>query len=184
MTRPIRAATADDIDAVVALVQSAYRGEASREGWTTEADWIDGKRTDAGEIGGFIADPESVILVMDEAAPDAAPYGLRASCQLSRRPGGVAYFGMFAVRPHQQGRGTGRALLAAAEQLARDDWGATTMRMTVLDVRADMIAWYERHGYRTTGESEPFPYGNPAFGVPKVPDLRFCVLAKTLAPPG
>jgi ribosomal protein S18 acetylase RimI-like enzyme len=176
VTLTIRPATPDDIDEVVALVQSAYRGEASRAGWTTEADWIDGARTDAVEVGGIIAASDSVILIMEEA-------GLLASCQLSRRRDGVAYFGMFAVRPDRQGRGTGRALLAAAEALARNEWGAGTMRMTVIDVRAELIAWYERQGYARTGETEPFPYGNPAVGVPRVPDLRFSVLTKTLAPP-
>jgi GNAT superfamily N-acetyltransferase len=182
-----RAATAADVDAVVALVQSAYRGEASRAGWTTEADWIDGARTDAREVGGIIAAPDSLILVLDAlSGPDEAPV-LLASCQLARRSAGVAYFGMFAVRPGAQGRGTGRTLLAAAEAWARDEWGAHTMTMTVIDVRHELIAWYERQGYRRTGETEPFPYGQPAFGIPKVPGLRFAVLAKELAadsPPG
>jgi GNAT superfamily N-acetyltransferase len=174
----IRVATPADIDAVVALVQSAYRGEDSRAGWTTEAEWIDGARTDAGEVSGIIADPDSRILVMDDEGGD----GLLASCQLARRGRHSGYFGMFAVRPDQQGRGTGRTLLAAAEAWARAEWAATTMRMTVIDVRVELIAWYERQGYRRSGETEPFPYGNPAVGVPKVPDLRFCVLTKALVP--
>jgi ribosomal protein S18 acetylase RimI-like enzyme len=88
---------------------------------------------------------------------------------------------MFSVRPGQQGRGWGREILAEAERLARDEWGANTMVMTVLAQRLDLIAWYERRGYRPTGESQPFPYGNPRFGIPKRPDLSFVVLAKALA---
>jgi GNAT superfamily N-acetyltransferase len=176
-------ATPADIDAVVALVQSAYRGEASRAGWTTEAEWIDGARTDAGEVGGIVADPDSRILVIDDETGGGGQPRLLASCQMARQEGRAAYFGMFAVRPDQQGRGTGRTLLAAAEAWARAEWASTTMRMTVIDVRAELIAWYERQGYHRSGETEPFPYGNPAVGVPKVPDLRFCVLTKALAPP-
>jgi ribosomal protein S18 acetylase RimI-like enzyme len=166
-----------DVDAVVALVQSAYRGMDSREGWTTEADWIDGQRTDADEVGSIVAGPDSDILLGEEAGPGR---DLLASCQLARRADGRAYFGMFAVRPDQQGRGTGRLMLREAERLAVADWGATVMEMTVLDVRADLIAWYERLGYRRTGETQPFPYGVPAFGVPRVDDLRFAVLARRL----
>jgi ribosomal protein S18 acetylase RimI-like enzyme len=168
-----------DVDAVVALVQSAYRGEGSRQGWTTEADWIDGQRTDAAEVGSIVSGTDSEILLGEEAGPGG---GLLTSCQLARRLDGRAYFGMFAVRPDQQGRGTGRLLLREAERLTVADWGATVMEMAVLDVRADLIGWYERLGYRRTGETQPFPYGVPAFGVPKVDDLRFAVLARRLDP--
>lgn len=165
-----------DVDAVVALVQCAYRGESSRAGWTTEADLIDGQRTDVAQVEAIVAGPDSRILLAEEAGGSV----LVGSCQLVRRADGQAYFGMFAVRPDQQGRGTGRILLREAERLAAVEWGATVMRMTVLDVRADLIGWYERLGYRLTGETEPFPYGVSAFGIPKVPDLRFAVLTRPL----
>jgi ribosomal protein S18 acetylase RimI-like enzyme len=87
---------------------------------------------------------------------------------------------MFAVRPGSQGQGWGGQILAEAERLARDEWSASTMAMSVLAQRADLIAWYERRGYRRTGETTPFPYGNARFGVPKRPDLGFAILAKPL----
>lgn len=175
----IRRGTPDDIDAVVALVTWAYRGEASRAGWTTEADWIDGERTNADEVAAIVAGPESLLLLAED--DDEPEPTLEASCQLERWAPGVAYFGMFAVRPDRQGKGIGKLLLAEAECFACRVWHAEVMRMTVINVRAELIDWYGRRGYRPTGETEPFPYGDPAFGIPKVPDLEFAVLAKSLA---
>jgi ribosomal protein S18 acetylase RimI-like enzyme len=87
---------------------------------------------------------------------------------------------MFSVRPAMQGEGVGGQLLAEAERTARDDWGATTMVMTVLAQRIELIAWYERRGYRRTGETKPFPYGDERFGIPRRSDLVFDVLAKEI----
>ncbi|MBN8734804.1 MAG: GNAT family N-acetyltransferase [Xanthomonadales bacterium] len=172
-----RAAGPEDVAAIVALTQSAYRGEASRAGWTTEADFLDGQRTDVREVAGLVANPRVRLLLAEQADR------LLASCVVERLVDGDAcdgYFGMFSVRPEAQGNGTGRALLAEAERVARDDWHARTMRMTVIDVRAELIAWYERRGYRRTGEYRPFPYGDPRFGIPRRDDLRFEWLVKDL----
>jgi ribosomal protein S18 acetylase RimI-like enzyme len=168
-----RFAQADDVPAIVDLVESAYRGESSRAGWTTEADLIDGRRTDAEAIAAVLAGPASTMLVAE------ADGQLVGCCQLENQPPGV-YFGMFAVRPGRQGQGWGRQILAEAERLARDEWSAGTMVLSVLAQRPDLIAWYERRGYRRTGQTRPFPYGNTRFGVPKRPDLSFAVLAKPL----
>jgi ribosomal protein S18 acetylase RimI-like enzyme len=172
-----RAATQADVDAVVALTQSAYRGDASRAGWTTEADLLDGQRTDAREVAELVANPGVRLLLAEHDGR------LLACCvveRLSDEHAGDAYFGMFSVRPEAQGNGTGRALLAEGERVARDEWQARTMRMSVIDVRDELIAWYERRGYRRTGEYKPFPYGDPRFGIPKRGDLRFEWLVKDL----
>jgi len=168
-----RPASTADVAEIVALVESAYRGEASRTGWTTEADLLDGQRTDADAVADMLRQPDSTVLLADE--DDGQLVGC---CRLERRPGGEAYFGMFSVQPVRQGGGVGRQLLAEAERMARDDWAATTMVMTVIAQRAELIAWYERRGYRRTGETEPFPYGNDRYGIPRRPDLVFAVLAK------
>jgi ribosomal protein S18 acetylase RimI-like enzyme len=94
------------------------------------------------------------------------------------RQGGSGYFGMFAVDPELQGGGLGKTVLAEAERIAREQWQCGAMRMTVIEQRAELIAWYERRGYRRTGEYQPFPYGDERFGIPRRDDLRFEVLLK------
>lgn len=174
MVLTFRFAEPADVPAIVGLIESAYRGEASRAGWTTEADLLDGRRTDAAAVSTILASESSVMLVAE------AGELLAGCCKLERQPPATVFFGMFSVPPARQGQGWGRAILAEAERLAREDWGAQTMMMTVLAQRPDLIAWYERRGYRRTGEKRPFPYDNTRFGVPKRPGLSFVVLAKSL----
>jgi len=173
-TLQFRAATSADVDAVVALTESAYRGEVSRAGWTTEADFLDGQRTDVADVSALIARHDARIVLAERAG------ALLASCLIEKQPGGDCYFGMFSVRPELQNAGVGRALLAEAERIAREEWHCRQMRMSVIDIRDALIAWYERRGYRRTGEHKPFPYGDARFGIPKRDDLRFEWLVKTL----
>jgi ribosomal protein S18 acetylase RimI-like enzyme len=163
-----------DVPALVDLVESAYRGESSRAGWTTEADILEGQRTDPEGVREVIATPGSRLLVVERGGE------LVACCQLEHR-GDAAYFGMFAVRPGLQGGGLGRRVIAEAERLAAAEWGAREMHMTVISVRDELIAWYERRGYRRTGRMTPFPYGDERFGLPRRDDLRFELLVKELA---
>lgn len=172
-----RAATAADTDAIVALVESAYRGDASRAGWTTEADFLDGRRTGPDDVGACLARERSRILLAEHATADAADL---LACAHVADEDGAGYFGMFAVRPTLQGAGVGSAVLAEAERIVRDEWNLPAMRMTVIDIRDELIAYYERRGYRRTGIRKPFPYGDERFGQPKRDDLRFEVLEKTL----
>ncbi|KOG51641.1 GCN5 family acetyltransferase [Streptomyces virginiae] len=168
-----RSAVETDVPELVDLVESAYRGDASRAGWTTEADYLDGQRTDPDGVRAVIAAPDGVLLVVERAGE------LVACCQLEHRDDHV-YFGMFAVRPGLQGGGLGKEILAEAERRARENWGAKEMRMTVVHVREELIAYYVRRGYRRTGELSPFPYGDARFGVPLRDDLAFELLVKSL----
>ncbi|WUH99006.1 GNAT family N-acetyltransferase [Spirillospora sp. NBC_00431] len=168
-----RTAAPADVPRLVALIESAYRGEASRAGWTTEADILGGQRADADMVTAMVRDTAGRMVV---AETDGV---LAACCQLENR-GGHAYFGTFAVSPGMQGGGLGKLLLAEAERVARDEWGAAEMRMTVITAREELIAWYLRRGYARTGELAPFPYGNERFGLPKRDDLQFEVLTKKL----
>ncbi|MFF1422563.1 GNAT family N-acetyltransferase [Streptomyces sp. NPDC058280] len=168
-----RDATAADADALVALIESAYRGDSSRTGWTTEADILEGQRTDPKGVLDVIEAPGSRLLVVERDG------GLIACCQIEHR-GEAAYFGMFAVRPGLQGAGLGRVIIAAAERIACETWGVRQMQMTVITAREELIAWYERRGYRRTGKLFPFPYGDERFGLPQRDDLKFELLVKPL----
>ena len=170
---PTRPATTADIPAIVSLVTSAYRGESSRAGWTTEADILDGNRVDPELLRADIERPRSVVLLHEDGDGPLA-------CAHVCVEDGAGYFGMFAVRPTQQGGGVGRAMLAAAERHARDAFGVPVMRMTVIDCRDELIDWYVRRGYRRTGIKKPFPYGDARFGDPRRPDLQFEVLEKRI----
>ena len=168
-----RAATPADADTIVALVESAYRGDSSRAGWTTEADFLDGRRTGADDVLAQIARPQSVVLLAERE-------GELLACAHVAVEHGAGYFGMFSVVPGLQGGGIGKQVLAEAERIAREDFGQSAMQMTVIDIRDELIAYYERRGYRRTGTFKPFPYGDARFGVPRRDDLRFEVLEKRL----
>ena len=174
MTSPaFRAATEADIDAIVALVTSAYRGESSRAGWTTEADLLDGARIDPEVLRADIDRAGSRVVLAERD-------GALLACAHVAVDGDAGYFGMFSVVPGLQGGGIGKQVLAECERIVRDDWRLPAMRMTVIDVRDELIAFYQRRGYRRTGITKPFPYGDARFGEPKRDDLRFEVLEKTL----
>lgn len=166
-----RRAGLDDIDALVALIQSAYRGDTSKVGWTTEADLLGGQRVDAGMLADQIADDAQMLLMRkDEAGPLA--------CVAVERRDGYGYIGTVTVRPAAQGLGLGREALEVAEAHIAGAWGLDRARMTVIAQRPELIAWYERRGYRNTGETAPFPYNNERFGAPIRDDLYFVVLEK------
>jgi ribosomal protein S18 acetylase RimI-like enzyme len=173
MSLSFRAGTVADTDTVVALVESAYRGDASRVGWTTEADLLDGRRTGADDIAAILARPRSRLLLAEQD-------GELLACAHVADEDGAGYFGMFSVRPNLQNAGIGKQVLAEAERIAREEWQLPAMRMTVIDVRDALIVWYERRGYRRTGKHKAFPYGDERFGIPKRSDLRFEILEKSL----
>ena len=166
-------ATERDVPALNELVQSAYRGESSRRGWTTEADLLDGIRTDETGLKTMLANPQARILKYEDA-------GQLIGCVYLEKKGDYLYLGMLTVSPDAQAGGIGKQLMVAAEQLARD-WNCRAMTMTVIPQRHELIAFYERRGYRPTGETEPFPMDDPRFGLPKQP-LSFIVMEKMLNP--
>ncbi len=187
----LRAATPQDAQAIAALVNSAYRGDSSRAGWTTEADLLGGQRTDAEAVASIIATPNDVLLVHDdfvslnEERASMSDAGMAASrqtlcCVHLERTDDGCYLGMLTVRPTAQAGGLGRRLLMAAEAWAAQHWSSTRVYMTVIMQRPELIAWYERRGYRLTGATEPFPYGDERFGVPQRDDLHFVILEKAL----
>jgi GNAT superfamily N-acetyltransferase len=174
-----RNANHDDIPSIVSLVESAYRGDASRVGWTTEANILDGQRIDIEGVRSALDKPNSIVLLAEKASPNSGSDILLACCHLEKIEQ-AAYFGMFSVSPASQGTGIGKIVLAEAERLAKTLWQSQRMEMTVIDIRDELIAFYIRHGYHRTGKHLPFPYGDERFGIPLRDDLRFEVLEKQL----
>lgn len=167
----IRFARISDLSAIEQLVNSAYRGESSRKGWTTEADLLDGIRTHQQQLTEQITADDSVMLVIT----DSNDYIIACVYLQDKKP--LLYLGMLTVQPNLQAAGTGKKLMAASEAYAQ--WlGRTGIQMTVISVRHELIAWYQRRGYRLTGEKMPFPE-HLALGIPKQ-SLEFLVLEKNL----
>ena len=168
----ISIATATDIPALDRLVNSAYRGESSKKGWTTEADLLEGLRTDADSLLQLMEESNSVILKY------TGETGLLEACIYLKNKGTELYLGMLTVSPELQAKGIGKKLLVAADDYAKEK-GCQSIVMTVISVRNELIAWYQRHGYNPTGATEPFPT-DPKFGLPKQP-LHFIVLEKSIS---
>ena len=170
----IRPAAPADLNAVHALVERAYRGAESRRGWTHEDDLLAGARMPADVLEASLGEPLQRILLAE------ADGTLRGCVQVTDKGGGTAHLGLLSVDPECQARGLGRALIAAAEAEAADAFAASRMQMTVIHQRPELVAWYERRGYRRTGESEPYPYGDDRFGRPLRDGMRFVILEKAL----
>jgi ribosomal protein S18 acetylase RimI-like enzyme len=161
-----------DLDEIVRLVNAAYR---SGEGWTHECGLVDGQRTSRADLEGELSTSEPAIILCLRAIED----GPIRACVLLRRKADHVYLGMLSVAPEAMDRGLGRKLLQYSEIRAQA-WGADRVVMTVLDVRHTLIAWYERRGYRRTGESIAFPYDNEGLGKPRIANLAFVVLERYL----
>ena len=169
----LRAATEADHPAIIALTNRAYRQSAGQTGWKVETS-VGGQRIDAALLREDLAQPGAVLLIGGDAQ---APH--QAHVRLDAAADGVWFLGMLAVDPERQDAGLGRQMLDAAEAYALDR-GALHIRMTVITQRQELIAWYQRRGYRRTGETKPFPYGDERFGMPTRDDLSFEVLEKRL----
>ncbi|GIV38004.1 MAG: N-acetyltransferase [Cyclobacteriaceae bacterium] len=164
-------ATPQDAESLSNLVNSAYRGNTGRQGWTTEADLIDGTRTDADLLRKIIESPGSVIL-------KCVDQGEIIGCVELRKEGNRLYLGMLTVKPACQKRGVGKKLMWAAEEYARQQQ-CLSVYMQVLTDRTELIAWYERQGYADTGQRRPFAFTDPRYGTPRKP-LEFMVMEKKL----
>ena len=162
-----RPADTGDIPVLHALIERAYRGDTARAGWTHEADLIATPRTSAEELAELIADPDHRLITAWRGD------GLVGCARLSRQAPDGAYLGMLTVDPVLQGGGLGDAILRHAEDEARRRLGAGWMEMLVIDVRTELIAYYERRGFVRTGERRPFPAETD-------PPLEFAVLRKPL----
>ncbi len=162
-----------DLPDLTALINSAYRGDSSRKGWTTEADLLGGIRTSEDSLAETLAKPDATILLHRDEATNAL-----IGCVYLEKKEDLMYLGMLTVSPEIQARGLGKKMMQQAEEYARS-LGCRTVEMTVISQRAELIAWYERRGYALTGETRPFPMDDPRFGLPKT-TLGFVVMRKEI----
>jgi ribosomal protein S18 acetylase RimI-like enzyme len=167
-----RPARPDDLAALAVLVNSAYRGESSRRGWTTEADLLEGQRADVRTLAEMI-DPAAQIILLCHRA------GELVGCVWLKKRQDSAHLGLLTVRPDLQAAGIGKQLLAVAEHHVASEWSLPAIEMTVIARRHELITWYERRGYRDTGRREQFPT-DATLDIPKVSDLEMIVLCKEL----
>lgn len=185
----IRRARSGELEALHGLVERAYRGDAARAGWTHEADLLGGQRIDRAGLQAIIDDTENEAILCAEA--QARPGDVSGCVRVSRvGPGGttgatglpapVSGLGMLAVDPRYQAEGLGKALIAAAEAFAVRHYSARSMTMSVIAQRPELVAFYERRGWRDTGSRAPFPADDPRFGIPLRDDLVFVILGKHL----
>jgi len=163
----------EDLPEIVALTNLAFRGGA---GWTVESTYIEGACINLEDLkADIVASPEARLMIWRDA-PDGL---LRGSVWLEPKKSGVWYMGMLAVHPERQEQQLGRRMLEASEETVRRE-GGRKIRISVVNVRDRLTAWYERRGYVRTGEREPFPYGNEKIGRPLRDDLEFIMLEKEL----
>ncbi len=169
-----KTAKIDETELITNLVNSAYRGDYSRKGWTTEADLIEGQRTDDASIIKMIqTQGEQIEIALN-------PEGKVVGCVfLKREDENTLYFGMLTVEPSLQGTGLGKIILFHIESIARKE-NKNKIRLTVIPQRKELIEFYERRGFKATGREENFPYHDPANGNPKISDLKLKEYIKTL----
>lgn len=167
----ISTATLQDVPELNILVNSAYRGESSKKGWTTEEHLLGGIRTDEGDLSELLKKENVTILKYTESGK------IIGSVYLEKQADKL-YLGMLTVSPELQGGGIGKKLMEAAENLAKEN-NISKVSMTVISVRKELIEYYERRGFKNTGETKPFPMNDPKFGLPKQ-QLAFIVMEKEL----
>ena len=168
----IEIARPTDVNRIVALVNDAYRGSSKTPGWTHETKLLAGQRIDAAAVTAMIEQPNSTVLVMRHE-------GDVIGCVALQRLDDVAwYLSMLAVDPERQVNGAGKAVMAGAENFARER-GAQRMDISVINLRESLIAWYERQGYVRSGDTEPFP-DDPTVGTALRDDLALISLSKAL----
>lgn len=161
-----------DARALEKLINGAYRGDHSAKGWTSEAHLLDGQRTDQTTLLQQLNAPDALFLRDPKDPPRA--------CVLLQKHDDNCHISMLTVDPNAQGSGLGSKLLKAAEDFAQLNWGSQATTMNVISLRRELVAFYERRGYRATGQSTPFPT-DPKFGIPKVADLVLIEMKKVLS---
>lgn len=163
-----RNADLNDVNFLFTFLNAAYRGDSAREGWTFESDLVGGLRITTEEIA------ESINKVKESFLLALSGNKIVGCVQLVDE-GDELYFGMISVDPKLQNQKIGAKILAEIDRIARSQ-NKSRVRLVVIHTRAELIAYYERKGFRSTGQSESFPSEYPA----KIPGLLLMEMKKTL----
>lgn len=166
----------DHAEALARLINSAYRGESSKKGWTTEEALLGGQRTDAETLSRLLSTSDQVMWMAFDHKDQ-----LVGCVHLERGPE-LASLGMLTVHPERQNHGIGRRLLDQAEAFVREQWQLQWLEMSVISLRTELLAYYQRRGYFPTGQRKDFPFDEPRFGLPKRRDFHLLILRKELSP--
>jgi ribosomal protein S18 acetylase RimI-like enzyme len=173
MSVSLQLAEETDLPAIVAIMNLAFRGTLAEQSWSIGTSYMTGSRTDESLLREEIAGGAQFLLAKDMTS------ALQGCVSLQALSSERWYLGSLTVDPALQNKGFGRELLDSAEEYAILH-GARVMEITVVSLRNALISWYERRGYRRTGKTRPFPYGDNRFGTPTRNDLEFVVLEKYL----
>lgn len=150
----VRRAARADAAPLKTLIESGYRGDSARRGWTHEADIVENERIAMDDLCAMLGDPSTHFLIAEDA-------GKAIGCiAVTDKGHGRAYFGLLCVDPARQSNGLGSRLIEAAEERARS-FGASVMEISVFENRAELIVMYQRKGYCDTGRRDPFPTPQP-----------------------
>jgi len=168
-----KTATIHEAHSLADLVNSAYRGDSSKLGWTTEAELLDGQRTDVDSLSELIQTPKNQIEMAFEGNK------LVGCVHIKEMGNDTLYFGMLTVSPALQSKGLGKEIINHVETIALKK-NLKRIKITVIQYRKELISYYERRGFRPTGRYEEFPSHDPKFGLPKVPDLKLMEYEKIL----
>ena len=171
-----KTATAENAKAIAELVNSAYRGPSSKVGWTTEAELLDGQRTDPESILALINEENNFI----ELGFQTVTNQLLASVHIKIESDKFLYFGMLTVAPNFQAQGLGKIILNHIETIAKKNH-CSTIRLSVIDKRVELIDFYKRRGFVATGNFEPFPENDPKFGIPKITGMKLLEFIKVIS---
>jgi ribosomal protein S18 acetylase RimI-like enzyme len=168
LLRELILAKLDNAEELCKLINSAYRGA---QGWTKETDIVSGNRTTIDDVKTLIKNAVShlFVAIINECI---------VACVCVEEKEGHAYIGLLAVDPLYQNRGLGKKVLGMAEDYAITQLHAKELLMVVISQRKELIEYYERRGYKRTGEIKEYPI-HLNVGIPMVEGLTIEYLAKS-----
>lgn len=162
-----------DIAEIMDVVNLAYRGGKASVAWKNENHLVQGPRIVREDLEKYISTAGSAILLLRTIS------GVLAGTVQIEKHADEAHIGMLSVHPEYQNFGLGKRLLLMGEDYASKNFHCKTGKMFVFGGRHELLAWYQKMGYESTGETKPF-FGPESGLTPLVQNPHFVVVAKEL----